>query len=72
MRANRHRPAFTRFVLHDEAGVQFLDSPRRREAASGIGSLNKEASDGFPRGFRAGPTTLDPALLVTAEDGSTP
>jgi hypothetical protein len=37
-----------------------------------IGSLNKEASTVVPRGFRAGPTTLDHALLVTEEDGSTP
>jgi hypothetical protein len=46
-----------------------------RAAGSGeraLGSLNKEASDGYLRGFRAGPTTLDRALLVTEEDGSTP
>jgi hypothetical protein len=39
---------------------------------SGIGSLNKEASTVDPRGFRAGPTTLDHALVVTEEAGSTP
>jgi len=40
---------------------------------AGIGSLNKEASTVAPRGFRAGPTTtLDHALVVTEEDGSTP
>ena len=43
-------------VLHDEILFAFLDRGKRRV---GIVSLNKEASDVAPRGFRAGPTTLD-------------
>jgi hypothetical protein len=42
------------YVPHDKAGVQFLDSPRRREAAFGHNRLTESSANSQSRGALAG------------------
>jgi hypothetical protein len=66
------RPQYGQVIIEIKVINADHDTKAAGSGRAGIGSLNKEASTVAPRGFRAGPTTLDHALVVTEEDGSTP
>jgi hypothetical protein len=66
------RPQYGQVIIEIKVINADHDTKAAGSGRAGIGSLNKEASTVAPRGFRAGPTTLDHALVVTEEDGGTP